>query len=393
MRLSTHSIQTVGSSICLLTLLLLVLATSSRPLFAQEEPPSNPVQVAHTAVETIVGGKPAARDEWGWQVLVRPGGRLCGGALIAEEWVVTAAHCVYQSQGDFFAPEQITVVVGEYDRSVSEASEQALAVVDLFAHAHFDKWSNNNDIALLHLATPVTMTGHISPVVPLTEELIALTEAGRLATVTGWGTTSEGGAASQVLMEVTVPVVDSSICNRSYGIITDNMLCAGYAEGGKDACQGDSGGPLVVQDDNEQWHLAGIVSFGYGCARANYYGVYTRISQYNTWMNAIIDANTKKSHTTDTDDADDTGTDDTNNDDTDNDDADDDDDSSSDDTGNDDTDNDDTDNNDTDNNDSDNTGTDDTDTDDVSPDIADGPADVDTSPVEAHQLYLPMVVR
>jgi len=241
------------------------------------------VQAAGVDVANIVGGEEAEEGEWGWQVLVRPGSYLCGGSLIDREWVLTAAHCVHTSGGDLFAADKIRVTVGETHRGVVKGTEQLIAVDAVFVHESYNEQNKDSDIALLHLATPVFMNDAIAIVPLLTNEQLDLVAEGKLATVTGWGTTAEGGFASSTLMEVSVPVVSNEVCNQSYGIINDNMICGGYAEGGKDACQGDSGGPLVVPDENGNWYLAGVVSFGYGCARENFYGVYTRVSQYVDW--------------------------------------------------------------------------------------------------------------
>jgi hypothetical protein len=108
--------------------------------------------------------------------------------------------------------------------------------------------------------------------------------------VSGWGATAEGGSSAAILQKVRVPIVSNTTCNAAYGGgITANMLCAGLVEGGKDSCQGDSGGPLVVPDGSG-WRLAGVVSFGNGCARPNFYGVYTRISSFTTWITSQVGA-------------------------------------------------------------------------------------------------------
>jgi hypothetical protein len=117
-----------------------------------------------------------------------------------------------------------------------------------------------------------------------------LVEPGDLATVTGWGATSEGGTVAAILQEVKVPLVSNAACGAAVesAPITGNMLCAGYLEGGKDSCQGDSGGPLVVPDENGGWKLAGLVSFGFGCAQPDEYGVYARVSRYTEWIQQYI---------------------------------------------------------------------------------------------------------
>merc|ERR1711953_1035624 len=116
-----------------------------------------------------------------------------------------------------------------------------------------------------------------------------VTEAGTMCTVTGWGTLSEGGfSLPNILHKVTVPVVSDADCNESYSSsgygIADSMICAGLPEGGKDSCQGDSGGPFTCGESPETRELLGIVSWGIGCARAGYPGVYTEVSHFVEWI-------------------------------------------------------------------------------------------------------------
>lgn len=263
----------------LLIPMIILLGLIASPLYAQSSTPTP----AERDMD-IVGGQPAEPGEWPWQASIQAGPYLCGGALLTREWVITAAHCLFDNDGVLLTADRIHVLLGDYDRSQVEASEQYLAVIQVVTHEAFNDWTNDNDLALLQLATPVVLNDVIATVRPvLTNQQETLTAVGVLATVTGWGVTTEGGNGAVQLMEVEVPIVDNATCNLSYGIITDNMLCAGYAEGGKDSCQGDSGGPLVVRDGNG-WRLAGIVSFGHGCARPNFYGAYTRITRYISWL-------------------------------------------------------------------------------------------------------------
>ncbi len=233
----------------------------------------------------IVGGQPAAVGAWPWQAMVRSGPYLCGGSLIAQEWVITAAHCLFDSEGNAVPASAVTVILGEHNRAQSDGMEQFLTVTEVIVHEEFSDWSNNNDLALLKLNRPATLNARVKPIgLQMSPAQDMLVTAGQMSIVTGWGSTGEGGSAAVVLMEVSVPIVDNEVCNRSYGTINENMLCAGYAEGGKDSCQGDSGGPLVVSDQEGGWRLAGLVSFGYGCARPNFYGVYTRLAHYIGWV-------------------------------------------------------------------------------------------------------------
>jgi len=238
----------------------------------------------------IAGGQAAEVGEWPWQAVVRANGYLCGGSLVDGGWVLTAAHCVYDKQGALLTPDTVTVTLGDHSRLQNDGYEQFLTVTAIMPHPAYDEWSNDNDLALLKLATAATLNARVAVIEPVTAADTALTADDTMAVVTGWGATGEGGSPSATLLEVAVPLVNNTVCNSSYGTITDNMSCAGYAAGGKDSCQGDSGGPLVVPDRNGGWRLAGVVSFGYGCARQNFYGVYTRVSNYVEWMHESIAA-------------------------------------------------------------------------------------------------------
>lgn len=232
----------------------------------------------------IVGGVPAQPGTRPWQVgLVVAGikdnaqAQFCGGTLIAPQWVLTAAHCV---DGNMM-PSQVAVLVGTH--SLSDANARRVGVKRLEVHPKWDEDTNDNDIALLELAAPVTPSPTITPIRFATTEKEPT--AGTLLTVSGWGATKEGGASSILLMTVDVPVVPISRCNRSAsynGAATRRMVCAGGDEGGKDSCQGDSGGPAVTIDDEPT--VVGVVSWGLGCARPWKYGVYTRVGAFAEWI-------------------------------------------------------------------------------------------------------------
>lgn len=250
---------------------LLVVIALLLPLRPARANPPTPV---------IVGGEPAQPGAWPWMVSLQDSGEsnghqahFCGGSLVAADWVMTAGHCVEDT-----SPGQIVAVIGRH--ILSSGAGERLAIDRIVVHPNY---GNDNDIALLHLATP----SRSGTVAPLAGSQAGLSAAGILATVTGWGATTEGGSIPDQLQQVQVPIVSNAVCNgpNSYGgEVTDNMMCAGYAQGGKDSCQGDSGGPLVVPDGKGGWLQAGVVSWGYGCAAPNYYGVYTRVTAYDGWI-------------------------------------------------------------------------------------------------------------
>jgi hypothetical protein len=165
---------------------------------------------------------------------------------------------------------------------------QRIGVSQVIPHPGFSFRAKVNDVALIRLAHPVTLGGLVKTIPMAGAEDSALFAPGVMATVSGWGTTSEGGVSSNALRKVTLPVVSNTICNETYnGAVKASMLCAGYAAGGKDSCQGDSGGPFIVADGRGGWIQAGIVSWGNGCARPDYYGVYTRLASFKSWISSI----------------------------------------------------------------------------------------------------------
>ncbi|XP_056315264.1 transmembrane protease serine 6 [Danio aesculapii] len=233
----------------------------------------------------IVGGADAVEGEWPWQASLQISGRhICGGALVSAQWVVSAAHCFHD---DRYSPSVWTVYLGKLRLSSSGQSEEAVGVSLIHLHHYYDDETHDYDVALLRLARPVWAGTLAQPVCvpPATHQL----EPELLCWVTGWGALREGGAVSDVLQKVDVRLVSEDACVRSYGyLISPRMICAGYRSGGKDACQGDSGGPLVCQEPSGRWFLAGVVSWGRGCGRADYYGVYTRITKLSVWIKRTI---------------------------------------------------------------------------------------------------------
>uniref|UniRef100_A0A8C0JUF4 Transmembrane protease serine 6 n=1 Tax=Canis lupus dingo TaxID=286419 RepID=A0A8C0JUF4_CANLU len=234
----------------------------------------------------IVGGAVSSEGEWPWQASLQIRGRhICGGALIADRWVITAAHCF---QDDSMAsPALWTVFLGKVWQSSRWPGEVSFKVSRLLLHPYHEEDSHDYDVALLQLDHPVVRSAAVRPVcLPARSHFF---EPGLHCWITGWGALREGGPTSNGLQKVDVQLIPQDLCSEAYRYqVTPRMLCAGYRKGKKDACQGDSGGPLVCKEPSGRWFLAGLVSWGLGCGRPNYFGVYTRITGVIGWIQQVL---------------------------------------------------------------------------------------------------------
>ncbi|XP_029172443.1 serine protease lint [Nylanderia fulva] len=241
----------------------------------------------------IVGGKGAQFGEWPWQVLVREATWLglftknkCGGVLITDKYVITAAHC----QPGFLA--SLVAVFGEFDISGELESKRSVTknVRRVIVNRGYDPATFENDLALLELESPVQFDEHIVPIC-MPNDGIDFT--GRMATVTGWGRLKYNGGVPSVLQEVQVPIMENAVCQEMFQtgghskLILESFLCAGYANGQKDSCEGDSGGPLVMERPDGRWFLVGTVSHGIKCASPYLPGVYMRTTYFKPWLHSI----------------------------------------------------------------------------------------------------------
>uniref|UniRef100_A0AAQ4PV71 Coagulation factor IX n=1 Tax=Gasterosteus aculeatus aculeatus TaxID=481459 RepID=A0AAQ4PV71_GASAC len=290
-------------------LIISCIAASRRSLFgrgdeslqnATTSPPSAPAGTVDRGAEVqaeekpqafkrIVGGEVAIPGEIPWQVhVLDTRGRIrlfCGGSILSERWVITAAHCLGEEAGSFF------VRVGEHDIYINEGTEQDHEVSERHIYHRYNASVSlyNHDIALLHLRSPIVFSTAVRPIClgpkAFTE---ALVKESSPATVSGWGRTRFLGFTAAALQRVEVPYADRIECKQSSSArITPAMFCAGYHEEAKDACQGDSGGPHA-NSAHDTWFLTGIVSWGEECAKQGKYGVYTRVSLYYPWINHIM---------------------------------------------------------------------------------------------------------
>lgn len=220
----------------------------------------------------IVGGSNTTIEAVPWIVSLRVfGSHQCGGSIISTTRVLTAAHCTSGYSASF-----MEIRAGSTNHAYGGHTRPVSRYVN---HPYYSPSTLRNDISIIYFITPLnTDLPSISTIaLPERDTSVAV---GSLSQVSGWGATCESCGISSILQYVNIPIISNIDCNIAYaGSITDGMLCAAYPNGGKDACQGDSGGPMWY--DNV---LEGIVSWGQGCARPNFPGVYTRVAYYRDWI-------------------------------------------------------------------------------------------------------------
>ncbi|XP_036602147.1 chymotrypsin-like elastase family member 2A [Trichosurus vulpecula] len=240
-------------------------------------------------VMRVVGGEDVQPNSWPWQASLQYSSNgkwshTCGGVLIDQNWVMTAAHCISSSR-------TYRVQLGKHSLSSSEEGSLTVSVSKLVVHERWnEQLANGYDIAMVKLASSVSLSDKI--------QLACLPAAGTILPnnyacyVTGWGRLQTNGVAPDILQQALLPVVDYATCSRSNwwgSSVKNTMVCAG-GDGVVSSCNGDSGGPLNCQADDGHWEVHGVVSFGstLGC---NYYqkpSVFTRVSNYNDWIEKVI---------------------------------------------------------------------------------------------------------
>uniref|UniRef100_A0A6I8R911 Acrosin-like n=1 Tax=Xenopus tropicalis TaxID=8364 RepID=A0A6I8R911_XENTR len=231
----------------------------------------------------IVGGQNSPPGKWPWMVSIQsPTGKefshLCGGSVLNEIWVLTAAHCFKHLQ---------RLVFGANNLKVLESSVQIRKIKEVIQPKAYNPTTEANDITLLRLDKPIVFTDYVQPACFPTE--FANVEKKTDCYIAGWGVLDEeSGEPSEILQEARVHQIDSKKCNSKDwydGAIGEYNLCAGHEKGGIDSCQGDSGGPLMCKTQKSRTYaVVGITSWGSGCARGKKPGVYTSTKYFIKWI-------------------------------------------------------------------------------------------------------------
>ncbi len=282
-------------SFMLLAFALMALLHAPHGSMAQDTGLTLPDPTAPQYQPKIIGGKPAAAGQFPWAVSVQKSiyadplwGHDCGGSVYAEQWIITAAHCVTGKPSS-----AIKVIAGEVKLLAGTVRRD---VANIYIHPEFlqqkvDGFSiQHNDIALLYLRDKLPLGNAVSTIALIdTEAEHRLMPSGTMLITMGWGITAVAGLPVREINFVEVPLHDRGWCNRPFGYdrnISDRMLCAGSKKA--DACQKDSGGPLILERQGAPALLVGIVSWAYGCASENRPGVFARISSYKEWVEQCV---------------------------------------------------------------------------------------------------------
>ncbi|XP_041801284.1 chymotrypsin-like elastase family member 2A isoform X1 [Chelmon rostratus] len=265
---------------------LLILALFVAGAYGCGMPTYNPI------LTRVVGGHDVRENSWPWQVSLQYQSgnsfyHTCGGTLISNQWVLTAAHCISSSR-------TYRVYLGKHSLDTNnEAGSIAISPAKIIVHENWDSYRIRNDIALIKLSTPVTFSNTImAACLPNSGDILPNHAP---CYVTGWGRLWTGGPIADNLQQALLPVVDHATCSRYdwWGSqVTESMVCAG-GDGQLASCNGDSGGPLNCQNPDGSWDVHGVVSFGsgLGCNYPKKPSVFTRVSAYISWINNVMATN------------------------------------------------------------------------------------------------------
>merc|ERR1712176_575444 len=237
------------------------------------------VALCHAGEKIIGGSVVTPHSEPYILSLQRSGSHFCGATIVSSGYGICASHCYYSANS-------VTAVGGAHNIKRSESSQQKIVLSKFTKHPSYNSKTMANDIAVLKFSKSFNLNSYVKAINMPRSHSSGWLNAGSRVRVCGWGNTSTGIIANypSELNCVNVNIISNSDCNKrnSYnGAILDGMYCAGVSGGGKDACQGDSGGPTTYQNQ-----VIGATSWGYGCAQANYPGVYSDVAYYRNWIDS-----------------------------------------------------------------------------------------------------------
>ncbi|XP_056629782.1 serine protease snake-like [Diorhabda sublineata] len=284
-------------------------SSSVLPTFATAPPPRNKISqkkcaeyysTGRRATRTskvqvfIINGEISKQKEFPHMAALGYGAKndnqwLCGGSLISENYVVTAAHCLSTKS---LGPVQY-VRLGTTTLQTETLQSEDYNVIQRIPYPSYVEGRQYDDIALLRLDRSVEFSDYIAPICLHSSTV----PDGVKLTATGWGRTTPTGNTTEELRKVELDIISFYVCQKAYsvaskeelpyGIVENSQICAGSSDGSKDTCQGDSGGPLSLVREG-RLYLVGITSFGIGCAKPGIPGVYTRVSHYVPWLEQTV---------------------------------------------------------------------------------------------------------
>ena len=281
--ISLSSVFNVDTSLCSLSLI-----DEPIMLVNSDIEPGDHFYPFYTGIKSqqtkITGGTNAAISDFPWQVYFISGNYMCGGTIIGENWILTAAHCTEDDNGVPISPALMTVKAGATN-PYNSLEGKTYTISQAIIHEGYNSTTLENDIALLKVSEPINVANAASIRLINSDDVAeGATVPGVLSWVTGWGLTRvRPEAFPTTLQKVQLPIISNTQASTVWSSIPVSDVMAGYLNGNKDACNGDSGGPLVVPV-SDGYKIAGIVSWG--SSNCNTYGAYTRVSMFENWIRA-----------------------------------------------------------------------------------------------------------